>query len=248
MFASLDLSAWILLTMAAFCIGISKAGFSGASIISVFLFAQILGAKQSIGFALPMLIIADLIVYPVYKKHASWKAVWPLIWPALIGIAIGVAVISHVDNHIMRRIIGGIILAMAFIQILSKANPDKFYKAAINKYTGITAAILGGIATSLANAAGPVMRIYMISRRMEKLQLLGVGARFFLVINIIKLPLHSKLDLITSGTLLVNAILSPAIALGIISGYQLVKITPQPVFQITVIIFAIISGAGLAFF
>lgn len=246
--SSFDLSTWALLAVAAFCIGISKAGFSGASIISVFIFAKVLGAKESIGFALPMLIIADLIVYPTYRKHSSWKAVWHLIWPALIGIIIGVTVLSRADNLMMRKIIGAIILSMAFIQIISKLNPDKFYAITRTRRSGFIAGIIGGIATSLANAAGPVMRIYMISLRMDKMQLLGVSARFFLVINLIKLPLNSGLDLINTQTILINLALCPAIALGIFGGYKVVKITPQHVFQITVIAFAIVAGTGLCFF
>ncbi len=246
--SSLDPATWALLSLGAFCVGISKAGFSGASIISIFIFAQILGAKESIGFALPMLIVADLIVYPAYRKHSSWKVVLPLIWPALIGIIIGVSVLSHADNYIMRKIIGGVILSMAAIQMISKLNPDRFYAIACTRSSGIVAAIIGGIATSLANAAGPVMRIYMLSRRMDKMALLGVSARFFLVINIIKLPLNSGLNLINSQTILCNIALSPVIALGIYGGYKLVKITPQRVFEITVIAFAVIAGIGLCLY
>ncbi|MGJ8676585.1 MAG: sulfite exporter TauE/SafE family protein [Akkermansiaceae bacterium] len=248
LFTPLDATAWGLVAFAAFCIGTSKAGFSGISIISVFILAEVLGAKESIGFALPLLIIADLLVYPTYRKYSSWKTVMPLIWPALIGIIIGITVLDQADNRTMRKIIGIVILTMAFIQLLSKINPDKFYAIACTKRTGFTAAILGGIATTLANAAGPIMRIFMVSRRMDKMELLGVSARFFLVINLIKLPLNSGLDLINSQTLLTNLALSPFVALGVFGGYHLVKITPQRIFQITVITFSIIAGIGLCFY
>ena len=99
-------TAWILVTVAAFCIGVSKAGFSGISLISVFILADLIGAKQSLGFALPMLILADLMVYPAFRKYASWKSVWLLTWPALVGMAVGVTVLGNVDNDTMRRVIG----------------------------------------------------------------------------------------------------------------------------------------------
>jgi len=127
---------WSLAAVAAFCIGVSKAGFSGISLISVFILADIFGAKESLGFALPMLIIADLLVYPAFRKYACWKSVWLLTWPALIGMAAGVVVLDHVDNPTMARIIGAIILLMASLQLIGKYYPDGFYKLANTKKFG----------------------------------------------------------------------------------------------------------------
>lgn len=241
-------TAWILVATAAFCIGVSKAGFSGISLISVFILADLIGAKESLGFALPMLIIADLLVYPAFRKYASWKSAWLLTWPALIGMALGVAVLGSVDNESMRRIIGAIILIMCSIQLISRINPEKFFAIACTRKFGFFCGTAGGVATVLANAAGPILQIYMVSRRMEKMELIGVGARFFLVINVMKLPLGAGLNLITPGSLLTNLILAPVIALGVFGGHQLIKIISQKAFEITVIAFAFIAGIRLCFF
>ena len=239
---------WCLAALAAFCIGISKAGFSGVSLISVFILADVFGAKQSLGFALPMLIMADLMVYPAFRKYASWKSVWVLTWPALVGMGLGVLVLENVDNFTMRRVIGAIILLMVSLQTVGRLNPDGFYKLALTKKFGFVFGTTGGLATVLANAAGPIMQIYMLSRRMEKMELIGVGARFFLVINFLKLPLGAGMNLITSQTLLANLMLAPAIALGVFGGKKLLGKIPQKVFEFTVISFAVIAGIKLCFF
>ena len=239
---------WCLAALAAFCIGISKAGFSGVSLISVFILADVFGAKQSLGFALPMLIMADLMVYPAFRKYASWKSVWVLTWPALVGMGLGVLVLGNVDNFTMRRVIGSIILLMVSLQTVGRINPDGFYKLALTKKFGFVFGTTGGLATVLANAAGPIMQIYMLSRRMEKMELIGVGARFFLVINFLKLPLGAGMNLITTQTLLANLMLAPAIALGVFGGKKLLGKIPQKVFEFTVISFAVIAGIKLCFF
>ena len=64
---------WALFILAALCTGLAKAGLSGVSLISVFVIAELFGAKSSIGVVLPMLIAADLMVFPAYRKYASWK-------------------------------------------------------------------------------------------------------------------------------------------------------------------------------
>ena len=241
-------TAWILVTVAAFCIGVSKAGFSGISLISVFILADLIGAKQSLGFALPMLILADLMVYPAFRKYASWKSVWLLTWPALVGMAVGVTVLGNVDNDTMRRVIGVIILVMCTIQLVSRINPEKFFAIACTRRFGFFCGTAGGVATVLANAAGPILQIYMVSRRMEKMELIGVGARFFLVINLLKLPLSAGLNLITPEGLLTNLILAPAIAAGVFGGHRLIKVISQKVFEMTVIAFAVVAGIRLCFF
>ena len=163
-------------------------------------------------------------------------------------MGLGVLVLENVDNFTMRRVIGSIILLMVSLQTVGRINPDGFYKLALTKKFGFVFGTTGGLATVLANAAGPIMQIYMLSRRMEKMELIGVGARFFLVINFLKLPLGAGMNLITTQTLLANLILAPAIALGVFGGKKLLGKIPQKVFEFTVISFAVIAGIKLCFF
>ena len=41
---------------------------------------------------------------------------------------------------------------------------------------------VSGVSTMLANAAGPVMTVYLLAQRLEKKEHLGVFCRFFLFI------------------------------------------------------------------
>ena len=238
----------ILLAIAALCIGIAKAGFSGVSLIAVFILADTFGARESLGIALPLLIIADIIVYPAFRKYGSWKQVWPLFLPALTGIAIGFYLLSGLPNDVMRKVIGGIILSMVLLQILRL-----FYKAQIeaiahSRAFGLGAATSGGVATVLANAAGPIFQLYFISISLPKMELIGVCARFFLVINILKLPLNAHLNLINQETMIINLCMIPILALGIFGGKKIVSKVPQHAFEHLVLAFAIIAGTRLLFF
>jgi len=113
----------IVLAVSAFFIGVSKAGFSGVSLISVFLLAENFGAKESLGVALPMLIMADLLVYPAYRKYGSWGPVWKFLWPALIGIGLALWGLKSFSNDTVRIVIGAIILSMVGMQLLRKWAP-----------------------------------------------------------------------------------------------------------------------------
>ncbi|MBK1791765.1 sulfite exporter TauE/SafE family protein [Persicirhabdus sediminis] len=239
---------WITLACAALCIGISKAGFSGVSLISVFLLANLVGARESVGLALPLLIAADLMVYPAFRKYSSWKNVWKLTWPALIGMAAAYLILQRADNDTMRVLIGIIILLMVVLQLARKLSPVHMDELAMSRSFGTFAAISGGLATVLANAAGPVMQLYLLSRKMPKMELIGTGARFFLFINLLKLPLNSQLDLISQQTLTANLYVLPFIAVGVFGGKALLHKVPQSLFEKLIIAFALFAGLRMCFY
>ena len=94
----------IIALVAAVCIGLAKAGFSGISMVSVVLLADIYGAKASVGLALPLLIAADLMAYPAFLKHGSWKPVWKLLPATLVGILLGWWLLGEIDDTVARRV------------------------------------------------------------------------------------------------------------------------------------------------
>jgi len=237
-----------LLALAALCIGIAKAGFSGVSLIAVFILADTFGAKESLGIALPLLIVADIIVYPAFRRFGSWKQVFPLFIPAIVGIVIGYFLLRDLPDDIMRKVIGYIILSMAALQILRTLYKAQIETIAHSRSFGLFAASSGGVATVLANAAGPIFQLYFLSISLPKMQLIGVCARFFLVINILKLPLNAHLKLINSETILINLCMIPVLAIGIFGGKKMLSKVPQKLFEQMVLVFALIAGIRLAFY
>jgi uncharacterized membrane protein YfcA len=236
---------WALL--AAFCIGLTKAGFSGISVVSVFLLADLYGAKASVGLALPLLIAADLMAYPAFLKHGSWRPVWRLLGPALVGLAIGWWMLGWIPDGNARQLIGGCVLLMVVLQVGKIWRPALFERWVESRVFGLGAGVLGGFSTMLANAAGPVIQLYLMARKVPKMELIGIGARFFLLINLIKIPLNVRLELITSDSLLENARLLPGVVLGIICGRYLIRHVPQAAFEWMIVIFSVISGLRLVF-
>lgn len=238
----------IILAISALCIGVSKAGFSGVSLIAVYLLAQEFGAKESLGVALPMLIIADLMVYPAFRKYGSWAQVWPVFFPALVGMALGFILLPYLPNEVMKPVIGVIILALAAIQILRSFYSDKIEQMAKSMSFRYSTAASGGIATVLANAAGPIFQLYFLTIRLPKMELIGVCARFFLITNLLKLPLNAQLNLITKETIMLNLYLAPVLALGIFAGKKFIHRIPQKSFEYLILLFAVIAGVNLTFF
>lgn len=237
-----DPSVIALALVAALCIGLAKAGFSGISLVPVVIFADLYGPKASVGLMLPLLIAADLLVYPAFRKHGSWRPVWKLLGPALVGIAIGWWLLGVVSDVAVRRVIGGCVLLMVFLQSFRKWRPVAFGQLAASGGFGLGAGVLGGFATMMANAAGPVIQLYLLARQVPKMELIGIGARFFLLVNLIKVPLNANLDLITPASLMDNLKLLPAVGVGILGGKWLLRHVPQRAFEWMIVGFSVLAA------
>lgn len=238
----MPISDWILFTLTALLIGIGKTGFSGLSLLPVSIFASYFG-KESIGILLPLLVVADLTVYPAMRKHGSWREVYPLLLPALIGIGLGLYLLKIMPNDWARPVIGTIIIVMLLVMLWKSLRPESpIYQS---RGFGIFSAISGGVATTLANAAGPVIKIYLLTQKFDKMALVGISARFFLLINLIKLPLLGGISYITRESLWFNLQLAPLVMVGVFIGKWLLTKVPQQLFDKLVVAFAILAAIRL---
>ena len=231
--------------LAALCIGISKAGFSGISMVSVVILAEIYGAKQSVGLALPLLLAADLMAYPAFLKHGSWKAVWRLMPAAIVGLILGWWLLSKIEDAMLKHLIGACVLLMVFLQIFRNLSPTWFRALAESSSFGIAAGSFGGFSTMVANAAGPVIQLYLLTRRIPKMEMIGISARFFLLINILKIPLNASLATITSQSLLENLKLLPGVIIGLLLGRWLISRVPQAAFEWMIVVFSFLAAIRL---
>lgn len=238
----LDWEGWLVISCTALLVGVGKTGFSGLSLITISIFASYFG-KSSVGVLLPLLVVADFTVYPVMRRHGSWRQVWPLMLPTLIGIACGIILLRLMPDDWVKPVIGSLILAMLVVLLWKRFRPDsKLYSS---KNFGIASAFGGGVSTTLANAAGPVMNMYLLTRGFGKMELVGIAGRFFLLTNLIKLPLLGGISLITAESLLINLKLAPFVIVGVFLGKWLLKRVPQKLFGGLIILFAIIAAVNL---
>ena len=240
----LTTGAWIWAAVAALAVGISKTGFGGIGLVAVSIMVELFG-KPSVGILLPMLIFADMAVYPVFRKHGSWGPVWKLLPPTVLGCTAGYFVLDWMPGESARSVVGGIIVAMVGIQLFRNVGRQRFDHLARSRGAGLAAGFAAGSATMVANAAGPIFQLYLLSRRFEKLELIGVGARFFLLVNVLKAPFLGGMSFINGESLLFNLKLVPVILLGIYLGRHLVHAVSQRLFECLVILFALVAGGRL---
>lgn len=237
----ISVTDWLLLAIAAFGIGITKSGFSGVSMVHVILFAFVFGARNSTGVVLPMLIAGDIFAMSVYGKHANWGFVRRMMPSTLIGVVIGWLLMFRLPEDYYRPLIGAIIFGLTVLQILRLWKEKWLADVPHTKWFAWSMGTLVGLTTMLANAAGPVFGLYLLSMRLPKMEFVGTAAWFFLLLNIVKVPFSLNLGLIRLDTLALNAILLPLIALGLWVGTLIIRRIPQRLFDSLILV---LTGAA----
>lgn len=242
---SLTPAEWGLAVVGALGVGVSKAGFSGMSLLHVVLFATIFGARDSTGVILPMLVVADLFAVRAFRQHTQWHYVRRMLPATCVGIVLGALLMGRIADRLFEPLIGWIILILTALQIVRMARPEALAHVPHSRFFAWTMGLAAGITTMMANAAGPIFTLYALAVSLPKLALVGTGAWFFFLVNLVKLPFSAALGLIRADTLLLNAVLLPLVFIGNVAGRRLTQMVPQRLFDAILLAFAAIAALRL---
>ena len=237
---------WMLILLAAFIIGLSKAGLKGIDMMNVTIMAIVFGGKASTGVVLPLLCAADIMAVLYYHRHAQWTHFWKLIPWMVVGILIGVFVGKDLNEGIFRKIMAVIIVLTVFIMIVLEFR--KTMPIPSNKLFVANMGLIAGFTTMLGNLAGAFSNIYFLAMRMPKNDFIGTAAWVFLVINLFKLPFQIFYwKNITTNTLHTDLLLLPALIIGFILGLKIVSTIKDDNYRKIVIALTLV-GAIVIFF
>ncbi|HTJ79338.1 MAG TPA: sulfite exporter TauE/SafE family protein [Rariglobus sp.] len=243
----MNLEPWqmVLAVLGALLVGVSKTGISGLGMLFVVMFANVIPAKQASGFVLPLLIFGDVIAVWSYRAHAKWTHVVRLMPWTAAGVVIGYFAMGRIDDRQARVLIGVIIVTMVAVQVWRRSRAKE---GALTEHGPWFAGLLGvlvGFTTLVANAAGPLMAIYLLAMRLPKMEYVGTGAVFFLLLNCFKVPFMVKLGLITTDSFGFNLMLAPAVLIGAMLGRKLLPKINQKVFENLVLGLSALAGIKL---
>ena len=228
---------WALGAFCAFMVGVAKTGVPGLGILVIPLMVLTVGdARQSAGWLLPVLCIADLFAVYYWRRHAAAGRLFALAPWVVGGMAMGAVALS-LNERVLRPVVGGLVLLMLAAYLWRRLRPEL-------SNIGTHAApygIIAGFATTVAHAAGPVMNLYLLSKKLPKEEFVATGAWFFFIINLTKLPIYVWHGLIGKPSLTFDAMMAPAVLVGALTGKWVLQHIEPKVFEILVIVLTAIS-------
>jgi uncharacterized protein len=158
---------------------------------------------------------------------------------------LGWLLMGRLNEEAFRMLVGAIILSLTVVQVFRLWRPDWFDKVPHQRGFAIVLGLLAGLTTMLANAAGPIVGLYLLAVNLPKWELIGTSAWLFLVLNVLKVPLSLNLDLITPATLTIDLAFAPIIPLGLLAGRWLVTQVPQQSFNGILLALTVVGAARL---
>jgi uncharacterized membrane protein YfcA len=242
---TLDALQWVCAVLAALLVGVSKTALSGLGVLAVALLAYVFpNSKQASGFVLPMLVFADFVAVSSYRTHTQWRYLWKLFPWAAVGVVFGYFALGRISDRGARLLIGGIILLLVALSYWRRYRPASADDSAPVHWTvAIFVGILAGFVTLIANAASPLMAVYLVAMRLPKMQYVGTAAVFFMLLNLFKVPFMAALGLVTVASFKFNLMLLPAVLVGAAAGRWLLTRINQALFEGLVL--ALSAAAGL---
>ena len=242
---TLEAWQWALGVLAALIVGISKSGIGGLGILAVVLFTLMMPAKQATGTVLPLLCFGDIVASATYGRHAKWLHVWRLLPWTAGGVVLGWLAFDHVNDRQAQALIGAIILGLVVMQLVRRKWGG--HEAEHGAWFAPTIGVLAGFTTLVANAAGPLMVVYMLAMRLPKLDWVGTSAVFFLLLNLFKVPFMVDLGLIHATSIAFNLWLAPVVLAGAWFGRKLVLKIDQRAFENLALALSLIAGLNLVY-
>jgi uncharacterized membrane protein YfcA len=242
----------ILGSVAALIVGLSKTAFPGAALVATPIIAMVVSGRAIAGTTLPILIAGDIFAVIWYGHHTRWDLLRPMIIAVSFGFAAGATFFAVVGGATrpIELVIGVCIMLIAAMQawrMVRRIEPVP--------PTATTAAVYGtsgGFTTFVASAAGPILNTYLIRLGLGKDELVGTSAWFYFAVNIAKVPVYLALGQWSSGgqfftgsTLAFDAVLFPAVLIGLLGGRRLLHRLPEQAFLIGVLVMSVAGAIKL---
>ena len=227
---------WALGVFCAFMIGVAKTGAPGVGTLIVpFMVMTVGDARLAAAWTAPILSTADVFAVIYWRRQAEARKLLALIPWVAGGMAIGAVALS-LSEAILRRVIGVIVMLMLAVYLKRRLTPGVKPPGNAGFYGVAT-----GFATTVANAAGPVMNMYLLTQNLSKETFVATGAWFFFVVNLTKMPIYAWYHLFSRESLTFDLCVVPAVVCGAMAGRWLLRVVPQKLFETLVIALTAVS-------
>ncbi len=245
---TLDLTFFLLASVAVFYAGISKGGFgSGAAFAAAPLMALIIEPEYAVGLMLPLLMMMDVTALKPYWGKWDGPSAKKLILGSLPGVALGALLFRYANADALRVVLGLVSLAFVGFQIARGRGWIKDRTTAFAPWVGYVTGSCAGFTSYISHAGGPPVAIYMLAQNVGKTTYQATSVIVFWAINAFKAVPYAFLGMFTMETLLADLILAPVAVAGVLVGVKAHHLLPERIFFNITYVLLTCTGAKLIY-
>ena len=236
------LPAAALTTFAALLAGLAR-GFSGFG--AAMIYVPLASASLGPVVAMPVLLIADLMVAsPMIARAAracSWTDVKRVAIGGVVGLPLGNEILTTTDPIVMRWVVTALILASLVLMLSGWRLPG----AQSRLVTG-GVGLVSGLMSGLAQIGGPPVVMYWLGLGIEPARMRANLIVYFALLMWLSLAMFALKGLLPAKVLWLAALAAPGYALGIFLGSASFALaTPQTFRRIALALVALATFLGM---
>ena len=239
----LDANYLLFLAFIALFTGFIKAGLPSLGALLSATVALVFPPRDALGITLCFLLLGDTVAVALYWRLAHWQELRKMVVPVLLGIILGALLLNSLDNARLGPAIGIVVLLLV---ALEPVRPQLTQLALQHPRTARSCSgTLAGVATTIGNAAGPILTIYFLVLKLDKKAFIGTGSIFFLFVNVAKLPVFLSQDIFQLYYFSSILLCAPMVYVGAIGGRKFLEWISQLWFNRVVLFFTALAGIWL---
>jgi uncharacterized membrane protein YfcA len=241
------ITLYIVIAVCAFLTGLSKGGLGGAlGTLVTPLLALVVPASVAVGLALPLLIVGDVFAVSAHWRGWDKRIVWRLLPGTILGVVVGSLVISSLSPLVIQHVLGAAAILYVLYKLWSRQHPAaEGSSAADPSWQTSTFGGICGLTSTVANAGGPVMTIYLLTKRLTPSVFVATTALYFAILNAMKVPGYLSAHILTPEMFVLVAWSIPLIPMGVWLGKMLDKHIDMVTFETIILVFLAITGVVL---
>lgn len=226
--------------------GISKAGFgSGVAFASASILALVLDPAVALAVMLPLLMLIDLASLPAYWRKWNWSSARALLVGAVPGTLVGAMFFTVADPNLIKLLIGLVAVLFVLWQGVVGLGVVTLGQNPMGTMTGWIAGLVLGFTSFVSHAGGPAAAVYLLGRRLGKLEFQATTILVFWAVNLLKSGFYAQMGIFTQDILLVALMVSPAALLGTWLGVKAHHVIPERLFFLIAYVALFLTGSKL---
>ncbi len=236
---------FLILSLGAFLIGLTKAGFGGGAFMIVTpVLAMVLPPKIGLGLMLPLLIATDVMALLYYRGQWDRRNVAVLLPPALLGIGLGSYLLRIIPSDLLVRLIGLLALTFGAVQLLrARFSASEETIPRFRPWIGMVLGFGAGVTSTLAHLGGVLTTIFLLPQRLGPARFVATATFVFFFMNAAKFPPYWQQGLLPPAVWRQDAGLLPALVAGVATGIVMNgRVSPQ---RFNRLILVIVFATGL---
>ena len=239
----LPIESLLLLCLVALFTGFIKAGMPSLGTLLTASVALMFPPRDALGISLMYLLVGDMVAVTLYWRLAHWQELKKMMLPVLAGVILGGILLAFLNNENLGLTLGVVVLVLVSLEPLRPRLTQWALEHPGSVRSG--SGLLAGIATTIGNAAGPILSLYFLLLKLDKKAFVGTGSIFFLFVNVAKIPIFLGQGIFHMQYLGSVALTAPLVLLGALGGKKFLEWISQQWFNRIVLSLTALAGFWL---